>query len=75
MTIPPPPPIDMTPRMFVRQIRPHRWETWGEAGMGRFAAEWGTYAWSQKGAERKARRLLRLWEKRHPKTAPIEVQP
>lgn len=67
------------PVMRVQQIGARErgfqaWEAWVEVGAMRYASEFGTYAWSRKSAERKARRLLRryLASRRGPE---IEVQP
>jgi hypothetical protein len=37
------------------------WRAWVEVGLLRYQREYGTYAWSREGAERKARRLLRRY--------------
>lgn len=72
-TRPPPPPRDRPllgeaeePRAMVRRTGTretgfHAWEAWVDCGLTRFAGEYGTYAWSRKGAERKARWLLRKY--------------
>ncbi|HEY1117733.1 MAG TPA: hypothetical protein VGE43_08510 [Acidimicrobiales bacterium] len=71
MSTPPPPPLprigaDESPTMHIqrtgtRQWGPQAWEAWVSHGLTRYASEWGTYAFTRAGAERKARRLLRKY--------------
>lgn len=56
--------VDGPPRACVqrtgsRDVGPMAWEAWVSHGLMRYASEWGTYAWTRKGAERKARKLMR----------------
>ena len=67
-------PFDNTPHMKIQKTG-HRWmawEAWVAVGPMRYAGEWGTYARTRKGAERKARRLLRRYERTR-RPAPIEI--
>jgi hypothetical protein len=56
------------PRMVVQRTGSRErgfmaWRAWVSHGPMRYCGEHGTYAWTRKGAERKARRLLAKWHK------------
>lgn len=48
------------------------WEAWVEHGVMKYAQEWGTYAWTKKGAIRKARALMKRY-RRHQAGPPIQI--
>lgn len=66
-------PIPMIQRRGDRERGPHAWEAWVQYGPMRYAHEYGTYAWSEKGARRKARRLLRSFQHSNPSKPPVQV--
>ena len=40
---------------------PYAWQAWVTAGLTRYDGEFGTYAWTERAARRKAARLLRRY--------------
>lgn len=63
--------LDRTPRAFVQQTGsrkrgPLAWRAFVLAGLLRFEGEYGTYAWTRRGAEKKAERLLRRYQASRP---------
>lgn len=73
--LPPPLPggtsTDDQPHMVIRRVGTKErgfmaWEAWVEVGTKRYFAEYGTYAWTRKGAERKAARLLKRYLESRP---------
>lgn len=54
-------PVMKVQRTGTREWGFQAWEAWLQCGLTRYAGEFGTYAWTRKGAERKARRLMRRY--------------